>query len=104
MVRVFPRSAQPVSQSLIVLQHGVEQMSETVNERSSKNSIASHEMSMNEYENKRMNVKMPPNPVYIPAVGLNDWRKLLAKSDRHWRDKYFAVFIASSWHQASGFP
>jgi hypothetical protein len=44
------------------------------------------------------------NPVYIPASELDDWRKLLADPDKHWRENYSAMSIAKAWHEADGFP
>jgi uncharacterized protein DUF6946 len=44
------------------------------------------------------------NPVYIPASELGDWRKLLADPEKHWRENYSAMAIATAWHHASGFP
>jgi hypothetical protein len=44
------------------------------------------------------------NPVYIPASELTDWRKLLADPEKHWRENYSAMSIATAWHNADGFP
>jgi hypothetical protein len=44
------------------------------------------------------------NPVYVPAQSLSNWRALLAKPDRHWKENYSAMAIAKAWHYANGFP
>lgn len=44
------------------------------------------------------------NPVYIPASEIGDWRKLLADPEKHWRENYSAMAIATAWHNATGFP
>jgi hypothetical protein len=44
------------------------------------------------------------NPVYVPATGIDDWQKLLAQPDKHWREGYSAMCIAKAWQHASGFP
>ena len=44
------------------------------------------------------------NPVYVPATGIDDWRKLLAQPDKHWREGYSAMCIAKAWQHATGFP
>lgn len=42
--------------------------------------------------------------VYVPASGLDDWRKRLADPVKHWRDDYSAKLTAEAWHSADGFP
>jgi hypothetical protein len=44
------------------------------------------------------------NPVYVPATGIDDWQKLLAQPDKHWREGYSAMCVAKAWQQTSGFP
>jgi hypothetical protein len=44
------------------------------------------------------------NPVYVPATGIDDWRRLLAQPDKHWRENYSAMCIAKAWQEATGFP
>lgn len=44
------------------------------------------------------------NPVYVPATGIDDWRKLLAQPDKQWREGYSAMCIAKAWQNAAGFP
>jgi len=44
------------------------------------------------------------NPVYVPATGIDDWRRLLAQPDKHWREGYSAMCVAKAWQNAAGFP
>jgi len=44
------------------------------------------------------------NPVYVPATKLVDWQKLLAQPEKHWREGFSAMSIATAWHNANGFP
>lgn len=44
------------------------------------------------------------NSVYVPATGIDDWRRLLAQPDKHWREGYSAMCIAKAWQDAAGFP
>lgn len=44
------------------------------------------------------------NPIYVPAAGMDDWRKLLAEPDKHWKENFSAMAIARSWQDAVGFP
>jgi hypothetical protein len=46
----------------------------------------------------------PMNLVYVPATGINDWRRLLAQPDKHWREGYSAMCMAKAWQHAAGFP
>jgi hypothetical protein len=41
---------------------------------------------------------------YIPASGVEDWRRLLADPDKHWRTGYSARALAHCWEAAGGFP
>ena len=41
---------------------------------------------------------------YIPAENLDDWRRLLADPEKHWRDGYSAKSLATRWWDAKGFP
>jgi len=43
-------------------------------------------------------------PVYVPATGIDDWRRLLAQPDKHWREGYSAMCVAKAWQHATGFP
>ncbi len=42
--------------------------------------------------------------IYVPTEGPEDWRRLLAKPDRHWREGFSAKALAKAWEEASGFP
>jgi hypothetical protein len=44
------------------------------------------------------------NTVYVPATGLDDWRRLLGKPDEHWVEGRSAMLVAKSWQAAEGFP
>jgi len=41
---------------------------------------------------------------YIPTESTDDWRRLLADPDKHWRDGYSAKMLAMTWQSAGGFP
>jgi len=41
---------------------------------------------------------------YIPASGVDDWKKLLAHPEKHWREGYSAHALATRWQSAGGFP
>lgn len=41
---------------------------------------------------------------YIPTTSPDDWKRLLAKPDKHWKDGYSAKLLAYAWQQANGFP
>ena len=41
---------------------------------------------------------------YIPTESTDDWRRLLADPDKHWRDGYSAKMLATRWQSAGGFP
>jgi len=42
--------------------------------------------------------------IYVPASGLDDWRKLLADPEKHWRPGYSAQATAQAWQIAGGLP
>ena len=42
--------------------------------------------------------------IYVPASGLDDWRKLLADPEKHWRPVYSAQATAQAWQIAGGLP
>lgn len=44
-----------------------------------------------------------PN-IFIPSDGLEDWRKLLAQPDLHWKTGYSARATAYAWEAADGLP
>ncbi len=44
------------------------------------------------------------NRIYIPTSGVDDWRKLLANPEKHWRTGFSARSLAYAWENARGFP
>ncbi len=42
--------------------------------------------------------------IVIPSKGAEDWRRVLADPERHWRDGYSAKSTAESWERAQGVP
>jgi len=42
--------------------------------------------------------------VFVPAETPEDWQRLLAEPEKHWRRGYSAHAIAHSWQEADGFP
>lgn len=42
--------------------------------------------------------------VLIPALGPDDWRRLLADPEKHWRKGYSARTLAYCWQDADGIP
>lgn len=42
--------------------------------------------------------------VYVQTSGLEDWRKLLARPEKHWRKGYSARSLACCWEEAGGIP
>ena len=42
--------------------------------------------------------------LYIPSSGVEDWRRLLADPEKHWRTGFSARTIAYAWESAKGFP
>jgi len=43
-------------------------------------------------------------PILVPTQSLEDWRRLLAKPDLHWKAGYSALTLARAWEAAAGFP
>lgn len=43
-------------------------------------------------------------PILVPTQSYEDWRRLLAKPDRHWKSGFSAMTLARCWEAASGFP
>ena len=43
-------------------------------------------------------------PNLCPEPGTNDWRRLLAKPERHWHPERSAALLATSWETAKGLP
>ena len=46
----------------------------------------------------------PTSKFYLPATSPDDWKHLLAKPNKHWKDGYSAKSLAYAWQQAKGFP
>lgn len=45
------------------------------------------------------------NKIFVPSSDINDWQKLLADPEKHWRPGYSAYALANSWQAANGrFP
>ena len=42
--------------------------------------------------------------IYIPASNPEDWQKLLAEPEKHWKPKFSAHSLAYTWQNAKGFP
>jgi hypothetical protein len=40
----------------------------------------------------------------VPTQSHEDWRRLLARPDRHWKAGFYAMTLARSWEAAGGFP
>lgn len=45
-----------------------------------------------------------PARIYVPATGPNEWQRLLAEPDKHWRTGYSAKSLATCWLEADGYP
>lgn len=41
---------------------------------------------------------------FVPTVSTDDWRKLLADPEKHWRTGYSAKCLAESWQASPEFP
>ncbi len=46
----------------------------------------------------------PVSKFYLPATGPDDWKRLLAEPDKHWKDVYSAKSFAYAWQRANDFP
>jgi hypothetical protein len=44
------------------------------------------------------------NHIYIPTSGVEDWHRLLADPEKHWRTGFSARSMAYAWESAKGFP
>ena len=42
--------------------------------------------------------------ILVPTQSYEEWRRLLARPDRHWKSGFSAMTLARSWEAASGFP
>ena len=45
-----------------------------------------------------------PKRIYVPTESYQDWKRLLAQPDLHWKAGYSAMTLAQSWEAAQGFP
>lgn len=43
-------------------------------------------------------------PILVPTQSPEDWRRLLAKPDLHWKVGFSAMTLARSWESAAGWP
>ena len=41
--------------------------------------------------------------ILVPAASHEEWRKLLAQPDRHWKQGFSAMSLARAWHEGNGF-
>jgi len=44
------------------------------------------------------------NHILVPATDAEDWKRLLADPEKHWRKGYSARTLAHCWQEANGFP
>lgn len=42
--------------------------------------------------------------IFVPSRGVDDWQRLLAKPERHWRPDRSAALLANAWEAAKDFP
>lgn len=42
--------------------------------------------------------------IFVPAAAAEDWKRLLAEPEKHWRTGYSAKALAHCWQSADGFP
>lgn len=42
--------------------------------------------------------------IFVPTTSPEDWRKLLADPEKHWRTGFSAKSLAYCWEEAGGFP
>jgi hypothetical protein len=42
--------------------------------------------------------------IYVPSSGCNDWQRLLADPEKHWRPGFSAFATARAWEAADGLP
>ena len=42
--------------------------------------------------------------IYVPTGGPDDWQRLLAEPEKHWKTGYSARALAYCWESAKGFP
>lgn len=44
------------------------------------------------------------NKIYVPTSSPEDWKKLLAHSEKHWKKGYSAMELAKCWENAKEWP
>ena len=44
------------------------------------------------------------NRIYISSESPEDWQKLLASPEKHWKTGFSAKALAFCWEEAKGFP
>jgi hypothetical protein len=42
--------------------------------------------------------------IFVPTTSFEDWRRLLARPDRHWKEGFSAMALARAWEAADGLP
>src|SRR5580765_828215 len=42
--------------------------------------------------------------IFVPTQGIEDWRRLLAAPDKHWKVGFSAEALARSWQATTDFP
>jgi hypothetical protein len=42
--------------------------------------------------------------IYVPSVGAESWRSLLADPEKHWKTGFSAKTLAHAWESAGGLP
>jgi hypothetical protein len=45
-----------------------------------------------------------PSKFFVPTGSAEEWKRLLAKPEKHWRTGYSAKALAYCWQEANGFP
>ena len=47
---------------------------------------------------------VPMGRIFIPTTSAEDWKRLLAEPEKHWRTGFSAKALAYCWEDADGFP
>lgn len=69
-----------------------------------KRENAEHDLERQPFTKRPISQRQPINPVYVPAQGTDDWRRLLAEPAKQWKEGFSAMQVAESWQGANGFP
>ncbi len=48
--------------------------------------------------------KSPQKRIFVPTQSPVDWQRLLAEPEKHWREGYSALSLATCWERANGVP